>query len=76
MSGNSAERRRLSYGARASSSELDAGGSMMGTTPTKINNRASVGLNSKWLYEKGRGSPGAVGVGVSGAGWGTGSVFS
>ena len=73
MSG-SAERRRLSY--NFGTSEFDAGGSMMGTTPTKINNRASVGLNSKWLYEKGRGSPGAVGVGVTGAGWGTGSVFS
>jgi hypothetical protein len=34
--------------------------------------RASVGLNSKWLYQKGRASPGLVG----GSGWGTGSVFN
>ena len=64
-----AERRRLSYTNRSSplsTSEFDAVGSM--STPTKTN-RASVGLNSKWLYEKGRGSP-------IGSGWGTGSVFN
>lgn len=33
--------------------------------------RASVGLNSKWLYQKGRASPG-----LTGSGWGTGSVFN
>ncbi|KAL1586467.1 hypothetical protein WHR41_05160 [Cladosporium halotolerans] len=33
--------------------------------------RASVGLNSKWLYQKGRASPG-----LTGTGWGTGSVFN
>lgn len=56
-------------------SEFDAAGSGSGSygTPTK-SSRASVGLNSKWLYEKGRASPsGAVGMGT---GWGTGSVFS
>lgn len=67
----SAERRRLSYNQRSSplsTSEFDAAGSI--STPTKSNNRASVVLNSKWLYEKGRGVP------ISGAGWGTGSVFT
>lgn len=64
-----AEARRLSYNSTRSSplsiSEFDAAGSV--STPTKTNSRASVSLNSKWLYEKGRGSPNA---------WGTGSVFS
>jgi hypothetical protein len=48
-------------------------------TPTKIGNpRASVGLNSKWLYEKGRASPqsGAGNGGFMNGAWGTGSVFS
>ena len=62
------ERRRLSYTSTRSSpmsvSEFDAAGSV--STPSKAN-RASVGLNSKWLYEKGRASPNA---------WGSGSVFS
>ncbi|WPH03841.1 Hypothetical protein R9X50_00672400 [Acrodontium crateriforme] len=52
------ERRRLSYSSNRSSplsiSEFDAAGSV--NTPTK-SARASVGLNSKWLYEKGRASP-------------------
>ncbi|KAK5166470.1 uncharacterized protein LTR77_008013 [Saxophila tyrrhenica] len=70
--------RRLSYNPRGSPlslSEFDPSG-----TPTKVGNpRASVGLNSKWLYEKGRGSPtggSGVGGGFGGGGWGTGSVFS
>ncbi len=73
--------RRLSYNPRSSPlglSEFDAGG-----TPTKVmgNPRASVGLNSKWLYEKGRASPtgpsgGGREAGFVGGGWGTGSVFS
>ncbi|OQO13923.1 hypothetical protein B0A48_00798 [Cryoendolithus antarcticus] len=40
--------------------------------------RASVGLNSKWLYQKGRGSPAGMASGKAsptGSGWGTGSVF-
>ncbi|KAF2483679.1 nuclear pore complex component-domain-containing protein [Neohortaea acidophila] len=65
----SGERRRLSYTATRSSplsvSEFDAAGSV--NTPTKTNHRASVGLNNKWLYEKGK---------ANGSGWGTGSVFS
>lgn len=65
----SGERRRLSYTANRSSplsiSEFDASGSV--NTPTKTNNRASVGLNSKWLYEKGK---------ANGSAWGTGSLFS
>lgn len=70
-------RRRLSFQSTRSSplstSEFDAVGSI--STPTK-SSKASVGLNSKWLYEKGRGSPrGSVGSGL--AGWGGGgSVFS
>jgi nucleoporin POM34 len=44
-------------------------------TPTK-SGKASVGLNSKWLYEKGRGSPRAsFGAGLEGWGGG-GSVFN
>lgn len=65
----SGERRKLSYTANRSSplsiSEFDSVGSI--NTPTKSNNRASVGLNSKWLYEKGK---------ANGSAWGTGSVFS
>jgi nucleoporin POM34 len=51
--------RRLSYGSSplgpssARSSSFDAPG-----TPTPANKGASVGLNSRWLYEKGRSSPG------------------
>lgn len=80
--------RRSSFGLRSSplggatgfsGSELDVSG-----TPTKVvgNPRASVGLNSKWLYEKGRTSSGGIsgsgqqGGFLGGAGWGTGSVFS
>jgi nucleoporin POM34 len=68
------ERRRLSQNRNSplSISEFDAAGSV--STPTKVNQRASVGLNSKWLYEKGRASP--TGSRLSGSGWGTGSVFS
>ena len=68
------ERRRLSLNRNSplSISEFDAAGSV--STPTKANQRASVGLNSKWLYEKGRASP--TGSRLSGGGWGTGSVFS
>ncbi|KAI7258597.1 hypothetical protein KC345_g10524 [Hortaea werneckii] len=63
------------------------GGSSTGT-PTKSNGatttpvgKASVGLNSKWLYEKGRGSPRSGGGGSgSGSGFagfgGGGSVFT
>ena len=66
-----AERRRLSYNNSSRSSplsisEFDAAGSI--NTPTKTPNRASVGLNSKWLFEKGRAVPVSA--------WGTGSVFS
>lgn len=40
-------------------------------SPSAKSGRASVGLNSKWLYQKGRASPG-----MTGSGWGTGSVFN
>ncbi|KAH9832138.1 Nucleoporin POM34 [Teratosphaeria destructans] len=55
-----------------SGSEFDAVGGL--GTPTKSNNRASVGLNNKWLYEKGRASPRTSTSGLAGFG-GTGSVF-
>jgi len=53
------ERRRLSYNSTGRSSplslsEFESAGSI--GTPTK-SGKASVALNSKWLYEKGRGSP-------------------
>lgn len=54
------ERRRLSYTALSNNSPLDISGfESIGRieTPTK-EKRASVGLNNKWLYERGRGSPG------------------
>ncbi|KXT03445.1 hypothetical protein AC578_1635 [Pseudocercospora eumusae] len=54
-----AERRKLSYtGTSGSPPALSAfnDSSPFGSTPTK-EKRASVGLNNKWLYEKGRGSP-------------------
>jgi nucleoporin POM34 len=68
------ERRRLSLNRNSplNISEFDAAGSV--GTPSKVNQRASVGLNSKWLYEKGRASP--TGSRISGSGWGTGSVFN
>lgn len=55
------ERRRLSYTAFSNSSGLDISGfESIGRieTPTK-EKKASVGLNNKWLYERGRGSPGS-----------------
>ncbi|KAK5119860.1 hypothetical protein LTR85_007186 [Meristemomyces frigidus] len=70
------QRRRLSFQSNRSSplgtSDFDALGSI--GTPTK-SSKASVGLNSKWLYEKGRGSPRASMSGLAGFG-GAGSVFS
>jgi nucleoporin POM34 len=52
------ERRKLSYTSARSSplsvSEFDAVGNL--ATPTK-SGKATVGLNNKWLYEKGRASP-------------------
>ncbi|CAK4030926.1 Nucleoporin POM34 [Lecanosticta acicola] len=52
------ERRRLSYTSDRSSplseSLFDTSGST--STPTK-SNKTSLGLNNKWLYEKGRGTP-------------------
>ena len=83
------ERRRLSYNARQSPLSASDFDSTMGTTtgmesasigtPTRKGNRASVGLNSKWLYEKGKGSPrrgSGGGAGWDPKGWGTGSVFN
>lgn len=42
-------------------------------TPLGKSSRASIGLNSKWLYEKGKASPTAPAL--VGSGWGSGSVF-
>jgi nucleoporin POM34 len=64
----SGERRRLSYTSTRSSpltvSEFEAMGNPVGSpSGGRKENRASVGLNNKWLYEKGRtGSGGRVGV--------------
>ena len=44
-----------------------------GTTTTTPVGKASVGLNSKWLYEKGRGSPRSGGGGGGGGGSGSSS---
>lgn len=64
----SADRR----GSRGSSvSDFDGFGS---PSPIKSPHKASVGLNSKWLYEKGRASNGRASPSMSG--WGTGSVFN
>lgn len=59
--GGASTARRLSYG---SSPSLDLGASIGGagalpSAPTTGlgSGKASVGLNSKWLYERGRGSP-------------------
>ena len=71
-----AERRRLSYNnnnnpssrsSPLSTSEFDAAGLL--ATPTKVGQRASVGLNNKWLYERGRGSSGARGSGSGSGGF-------
>ena len=98
--GAGAERRRLSYNATRSSplsaSDFEhsttwsqAHDNMTrdaGVTPLRKGHRASVGLNSKWLYEKGmgmggkgsprRGSNGGGGGAWDPKGWGTGSVFN
>lgn len=79
--GVAGEMRRVSFtsarGSPGSLNDADAAGfggegsvrrSSIGT-PSKGQHRASVGLNSKWLYEKGRTSPGW-------GTWGTGSVFN
>ncbi|KAK4565746.1 hypothetical protein LTR86_003595 [Recurvomyces mirabilis] len=65
---------RSSFGRNSplSTLEFDAAGSI--STPTK-NNKASVSLNSKWLYEKGRASPRSSFSGLGGFGGG-GSVFN
>ena len=61
--GGGSTARRLSYDAHASIATGYFGettSSSMPGTPTPSQGRASVGLNSKWLYEKGRGSPKVV----------------
>ncbi|KAK3679868.1 hypothetical protein LTR78_000244 [Recurvomyces mirabilis] len=65
---------RSSFGRNSplSTPEFDAAGSI--STPTK-SNKASVSLNSKWLYEKGRASPRSSFSGLGGFGGG-GSVFN
>lgn len=75
MRGASARRTSFNNSTRSSplnTSDFDMAGNI--GTPTK-SNKASVGLNSKWLYEKGRGSPRGSMSGLSGFG-GAGSVFT
>ncbi|KAK3640491.1 hypothetical protein LTR56_011829 [Elasticomyces elasticus] len=69
---NSGARRTSFQSSPLSTPEFDAAGSI--STPTK-SGKASVGLNSKWLYEKGRGSPRSSFGGLGGFGGG-GSVFN
>lgn len=71
FSGSSLARPGSERGSPFDTSDVDAAGN---STPTK-SNKASVPLNSKWLYEKGRGSPRNSFSGLSGFG-GQGSVFS
>ena len=69
--------RRLSFQSSfvTGPSELEQAGSSYGIgTPTRTGKQASVGLNSKWLYERGRGSPRGSPRG-SGVGFGGGSGF-
>jgi nucleoporin POM34 len=60
--GGGSERRKLSYTSSSarnsplSVSEFEAVGGGSLATPTK-GSKATLGLNNKWLYEKGRGSP-------------------
>lgn len=77
------ERRRSSFqGSRGSPlgggsgwpSDLDGAFMAGGTSTPPMRNKTSVSLNSKWLYEKGRGSPRSGTSGLSGFG-GSGSVF-
>jgi nucleoporin POM34 len=67
---NSEVGRRGSLGSSSRGSPMGGDFDPMSSTGAK-SGRASVGLNSKWLYQKGRASPGLVGNG-----WGTGSVFN
>jgi len=53
--GGASANRRLSYG----SSPLDVTGAMPASTTGLSVGKATVGLNSKWLYERGRASPNA-----------------
>ncbi|EMC93948.1 hypothetical protein BAUCODRAFT_36408 [Baudoinia panamericana UAMH 10762] len=73
-SGERDESRRLSYNRSSplSTPEFDAVGNV--STPTK-NSKASVPLNSKWLYDKGRASSRASLNGL-GAFGGSGSIFT
>lgn len=77
------ERRRLSFqdsrgsprsGGSGWPSEFDAALMSGGTSTPFMRSKASVSLNNKWLYEKGRGSPRSGTSGLSGFG-GSGSVF-
>lgn len=74
MEGPGTRRRRGDSSASPRSSPLGGGETEMQGTPTGKGSRASVGLNSKWLYEKGKASP--MPAGLAGSGWGSGSVFS
>lgn len=70
MLNNSELGRRGSLGGSPRGSPLGGDFDSLGS-PSAKGGRASVGLNSKWLYQKGRASPG-----LAGNGWGTGSVFN
>ncbi|OCL03492.1 hypothetical protein AOQ84DRAFT_400641 [Glonium stellatum] len=59
--GGSAATRRLSYDTQSpagASLFADSSSSNTPGTPTPAPAKASVGLNNRWLYERGRGSPG------------------
>ncbi|GAB7329136.1 hypothetical protein MBLNU13_g00964t1 [Cladosporium sp. NU13] len=78
MFSNSEMGRRGSFGSSmgrrgslGSSRGSPMGGDFENLSSPAKSGRASVGLNSKWLYQKGRASPG-----LAGNGWGTGSVFN
>lgn len=60
--GGASTARRLSYG--SSPLDISNGVGALPATPTTglASGKASVGLNSKWLYERGRGSPSGKGL--------------
>lgn len=80
MFNNSELGRRGSFGSpRGSPLGASSGGDVFDNafaSPGAKSGRASVGLNSKWLYQKGRPSPNGLGKGGGNNGWGTGSVFN
>lgn len=64
--------RRDSYGTPRSSPQ--ALNELEGIVPPVKGGRTSIGLNSKWLYDKSKDNP--TSAAFQGPGWGTGSVFN